>query len=389
MGEGPSRQPVRRALRRSLVALSSLALALVVAELAARWWLANAASDESLSRFGTFEEIERSRDLLLERHHYLPFVPKPGYRSGPNQHDSRGFRGEEVAVPKPPGVFRIVLVGGSTTYTQRVKDYRESFPYVLQRLLRERGHASVEVVNAGVNDYSTWETLLNLELRVLDLDPDLVGIYHGINDVHARLVWPHERYRGDNSGSRRPYGIACSCPSALEHVALGRIARGLLGLRSPDTGFASTSPEGGSNHAVEFAVQWAEGTYPSGIFREASAAEMLRANPPVYFERNLRACIGVCRAMGVGVFLATFKHSDAFPRDPRVASEEYVGAYAEQNAVVQRLAESTGTPCLDLARIMPDDRRYYVDGRHLTAEGAALKASLYADFLEESGLVPR
>lgn len=34
-------------------------------------------------------------------------------------------------------------------------------------------------------DYSSLESLINLQLRVLELDPDLVLIYHGINETRS------------------------------------------------------------------------------------------------------------------------------------------------------------------------------------------------------------
>jgi lysophospholipase L1-like esterase len=60
----------------------------------------------------------------------------------------------------------------------------------------------VQVINAGVGGYNCWEVLINLELRVLDLDPDLIIIYEGRNDVRAGLVEPAS-YRGDDSGRRK------------------------------------------------------------------------------------------------------------------------------------------------------------------------------------------
>jgi len=86
-------------------------------------------------------------------------------------------------MPKPAGQFRIVCLGGSTTYTSDVKDYRDSYPYLLEKYLKAQGYNDVTVVNAGAGSWSSWESLINFQFRVLDLDPDLIIVYHGINDI--------------------------------------------------------------------------------------------------------------------------------------------------------------------------------------------------------------
>ena len=46
----------------------------------------------------------------------------------------------------------------------------------------------VEVLNAGVPGYNSWESAIDFQTRVLDAEPDLVVVFFGVNDVHARLV---------------------------------------------------------------------------------------------------------------------------------------------------------------------------------------------------------
>jgi lysophospholipase L1-like esterase len=371
-----------------LLVLASAVIAVLLLEAGARIWLSQLASDEQLSTYGTFEQIRDSKELYFSRHRYLQYVLRPGYEVGENRHNSLGFRGDEIAVPKPPGVFRIVAVGASTTYTAWVRDYKRSYPHVLQEILRERGYPSVEVVNAGAMGYTTWESLINLELRVLDLDPDLVIVYHGINDAHARFVYPFEAYRGDNSGSTSPYERAEESP--WDRSALLRILRTRAGWRRSlgRLGYARTYQYVPTNHASEFANQKLRGTYPTGTFAWIPAAEMLRRNPPVFFERNLRNMIAISREHGVGIVLMTFARSGEFPELPRASAPEYVRALTEQNAVIMRLCESHQVPCYDFAAAMPHQRELWVDGRHLNERGVRVKADLVADYLIEARLLP-
>lgn len=149
-------------------------------------------------------------------HPYLAYSNRPGFSAdkraeGGQQvsHNALGFRGRELTVAKPAGVFRIACLGGSSTYGQSETSDDVIWPARLEVLLNENtpaGAPRVEVINAGCQGYSTFESLINLELRVVDLEPDLVLVYHGINDMrcalyrepvrdntHWRAVWPVER----------------------------------------------------------------------------------------------------------------------------------------------------------------------------------------------------
>jgi lysophospholipase L1-like esterase len=347
------------------------------------------ASANQLSWYGTFEQIRKTRLLMYAPHHYLGYIPKPGYTAGNNRHNSLGFRGDEVAIPKPGGVFRIVAIGGSTTYTTFVNDYRQSYPYLLQEVLRAKGFQSVEVVNAGVAGYASWESLMNLQFRVLDLEPDLILNYDSVNDVHPRIVFPYDLYRGDNTGGREAY--TGPQETLWDASAVIRILRTQLGFRSPLGGlaFRRTYQYVPGNYALQFEEQKRNGTYPKGIFVEYPASEMLARNRPVYFERNLRNMIAICRENGVQMVLMTFAFSPLFTEEPNASSEEYVTALREHNEVLKRLCREESVPCYDLAAQMPIDRKLFVDGRHVNEEGSRVKAELIAAFLAKSGLLPR
>lgn len=383
----PPTPPTRRQ-RIATVAVATL-LCLGALEGAARLWLWHGATDAQFARFASPSEIARSRQLLFARHPYLPYIPRPGYRSAVNRHDPRGFRGEDVAIPKPAGLFRIALVGASTTYDSDVADYRKSYPYRLQQILAASRRGPIEVVNAGVHAYASWEHLLNLQFRVLDTQPDLVVFYEALADVNTRLVHPFEAYRGDNSGSREPYQEAHEAWLDRHSVGL-RILRTWKGWRSPVSGraFRRTFEGVPTNYADEFELQKLTGTYPAGIFRQVPAAEMLRRNPPVYYERNLRAMAAICQAFGIRFAMMTFAVSPEFGEAPRVTSPEYAAAIAEHNEIVLRICREQRLECHDHAAEMPPDRRYWTDGRHTTEAGSELRAQLVARWLLGSGLLP-
>ena len=374
--------------KKVLLSIVSFLFTFFLIEVAARVWLNNFASAEQLSYYGTFEQIEASQELLYTRHHYLQYILNPNYEVGENKHNSLGYRGDEIIVPKPEGIYRIVAIGESTTYTSSVEDYHLSYPNQLQEILREAGYSFVEVVNAGVPAYSSWEGLINLELRVLDLEPDLIIVYHGLNDIHSRFVAPSSAYVGDNSGSRTPYSPPEE--SFWDHSTVLRILRTNMQIRQPlgGLGFRRTFEYVETNYAEQFRNQYNQGTYPSGIFTEISAMTMLENNPPVYFERNLRSMVAIAKENNISIMFATFALSPNF-EDARASSPEYLFAINQHNEVIESICESHNVPCYDFAKDMPIDEIYWDDGRHLNEKGARLKAELFAEFIESEGIIEK
>ena len=92
-----------------------------------------------------------------------------------------GFRDDDVVLPKPAGVVRIVCVGGSTTLEGGANDI--TYPNILERKLRQHfGVDSIDVVNCGVGGVGS----LSERKRTLDyvrLEPDLVVHYNFVNDA--------------------------------------------------------------------------------------------------------------------------------------------------------------------------------------------------------------
>ncbi len=87
-----------------------------------------------------------------------------------------GFRDREHALKKPPGTYRIAVLGDSFTEGLQVS-LEETFESVLERELAtcpEFRARSIEVFNFGVSNYGTAQELLTLRDRVWQTEPDLV-----------------------------------------------------------------------------------------------------------------------------------------------------------------------------------------------------------------------
>jgi lysophospholipase L1-like esterase len=101
--------------------------------------------------------------------------------------NSLGFRGHEVVTPKPPGTFRVVVIGDSVTMGWGVGD-AETYSAQLEALLQARFPGRrVDVANLGVGGYDTRQEVALLQRNVARLEPDLVLVGFYSNDVPDAL----------------------------------------------------------------------------------------------------------------------------------------------------------------------------------------------------------
>jgi len=95
--------------------------------------------------------------------------------------NSLGWRDDPVALPKPPGLFRIVCVGGSTTAEGPANAL--TYPNLLEALLQRRfGEDRVDVINGGIFAANSHVELKRMD-DYLALEPDLLLHYNFVNDV--------------------------------------------------------------------------------------------------------------------------------------------------------------------------------------------------------------
>lgn len=172
----------RKIVRQALSAIFALVIGVLIAEGAARGFAAFG---------GKVGQRLASRDPLAVV--YGPYG-NFGYRQRrgmtetfPNgtktTANSMGYRGPEVQVEKPKGTYRIVLLGGSTTNGFGVND-DETIDAHMRRLLATKFSGFwFEVVNLGLGGYDSYQDYERMRVNGTRLDPDLVVIHSGINDV--------------------------------------------------------------------------------------------------------------------------------------------------------------------------------------------------------------
>ena len=352
--------------------LFALALILVMAEGATR--LVEWAADRNYSA----PESVTSDRMLYESHPFIGYVVDADYATPEGvKHavntNSLGYRGAEVRRKKPEGTFRIVCLGGSTTWGTGATADDRTWSAGLQRVLNqalppESPYSRVEVINAGVSGYTALESFVNLKMRLLPLDPDLVIVYHAANDARALR---RGQFETDYSHVRRSW---------------------------------SDPPE-------PFLDDWLWWSHFYGVFRDwesDAAARTLAGRMYVKhynslpkrnaddiapglenFGWTLREIVALSRLHGAEVMLSTFTWRRG--QEPNEGAQAWKKNFApileRMNVVATTVASQEGTLLADVRRRGPKDDTDFHDVVHFTDSGHGRVAAVMAGTITRSGVL--
>jgi hypothetical protein len=166
--------------------------------------------------------------------------------------NSSGFRDREHTVAKPPGVYRIVVLGDSIAAGLHVERNEDVFPPILERLLEQAG-LRAEVINLAVSGYNTQQEVEMLRDKGLQYHPDLVLVAYTMSsrehldgDILKTLLEAEQQQGGVSSARVNSWLVK----SALYRFVRFRV----LAARRPGPAPAAASTAGGSAAATRGAV---------------------------------------------------------------------------------------------------------------------------------------
>ncbi len=148
--------------------------------------------------------------------------------------NSLGYRDVEHAVAKPPGVYRIVVLGDSIAAGLRVDRFEDTFPPLLGRLLTAEG-LRTEVVSFAVSGYNTQQEVETLREKGLRYQPDLVLLEYSLGnrgrldgDIMRTLLAEERQERGVSGTRVNPYLVKSALYRFVRFRALagGAAAKG-------------------------------------------------------------------------------------------------------------------------------------------------------------------
>lgn len=346
-------EPARPRRRRSRLLLLLLLLAgsalLCEAAVRVRQWAVH-------GRTGSFYEFRDDPVSGLR-------VPAPGRIEGKGRviHvNSHGFRGPEIEDPKPAGRVRVAFLGASTTFCAEASSDEATWPARLVASLKAAFPAhDFDYVNGGAAGYTSRESLLNLQKRIAPLQPDLIVIYEGTNDLShdTRLVAATVGLPGAD--------VIGTSWLSRHSVAWELIEKNLRAARpAADTGAPTLSLD---VSALEHG------------FRENLTREVLEA-----------------KQLARTVVLVTFAHQQRReqPREvqraaastsllwmPYMALGSVLDGFEAWNRVVRQVALDQGCILVEGELGIPGDRAHFADSVHFTDEGCRLQAQRVLEVL--------
>ena len=330
---------------------------------------------------------QRAPDLGLgirswTEHHAM----RPGYDIPPVRTNSFGLRSPEVAVPKPAGTPRILLLGDSFTFGFKAAD-ADVFARQMERLFRTTyGLPSLEVVNAGVLSYCPLLEYLQYKHHLQILEPDLVVLNFDMSDVQDHLDYSRSLV---SSADGEPLFVTepslrqgpTRMPSLLSFEWFTRH------FKAAQRRFES-SEEGLPSVRDEDRYLWA---VDGGPDMDAEVAQTLA--PILFLDRLLKH-------YRIPLILATYPQpwqvsADATPLPP-VRDQFRIGRHTvhlndRPFRKLDRFAAQHGIPFFNATSAFRagDDpaRLFLADDFHFSRRGNALYASLLADYLVTNRLI--
>jgi len=289
-------------------------------------------------------------------------IPPPSRDTGAIRIDSRGFRGDEIASPKPAGRIRVAFLGASTTFCAEASSNAATWPSLVCDALRAaHPEADIDFVNAGVAGYVLDDIQKNLEHRVAPLAPDVIVIYEATNDL---TKWTRElaREQGVYTGHSDGEGWLAEI-SLFWHLIEKNL---LVRSRQRDAG--------------------------------ASAGRLVldesRVVPP--FQERLQKLVARAQEIAPCVALVTFSQAARAGQDeaaaaaacvthayymPYISHAAVVQGFAAYNRAIRAVARARGTALVEGEDAIPADAEHFADSVHFTDAGCALQARRVADGL--------
>lgn len=279
------------------------------------------------------------------------------------------FRSGIPERPKPEGLFRVVVMGGSNVWGDGVDNPQLTFSAWLEKDLRQRHpEKKIEVVNSGMQGYIVFQLFLMLRMYVIDYEPDLIVLYVNRNDSSSqfgpytlRELW---QMRGNIPSVESVTEVVKTTPSSGEKARIWMRKSKLY-------------------NAMVLAIVGAREESFSGVTRKLKITK--EVNPISDYAANLEEFIALCREKGVQIMLADEYQFWHFPpgdqsRPIKIKKE------------MKRIAKEKNVPYLLVHDILtekyPEGQMLFpTDIVHLNHEGHRLVAKMMADFIDEQRLM--
>lgn len=298
-------------------------------------------------------------------HPFLPYAGRPNAMYDIQNDDgsgeqivynSYGFRAHEFPKAKRPEDFIVLCFGESSTYGYKTATNALTWPERLEQRLQQRyPQRRVRVFNLGLDMASSAFSIVNLALVGVHLEPDLVIVYHGFNEIS---VLDSQSYRWDHAhafhdlDTRGQYDFQAMIPTWLR----------------------------GSRALVAIAGKLDEQTRVEDLYDVARhpvvAADSLLPELDALLV-NYETLHSLARGAGSNILFSTFQ----FRAGEGLPEQRF-------NQSLRRMFEARGWPFVDQDALLPDnDPSINIDACHFTQEGNERMAENFFDYIVAHGLI--
>ena len=284
---------------------------------------------------------------------------RPGARLEGWRHDiqvnAHGFRGPELLEEADQDVLRIWCAGGSTTFDIYASSDAATWPSVMKEQLAQRlPDRQIDVLNAGVPSYTLKDSLNDWRERAPELLPEVLVVYHGMNDLRVAAQVGVEPSGSDAKAGSEPMSSpfqVLACYRAAQRVVGGLIDRpGWAEHRFAEDQWASI--EADLHALIDLGV--------------GAQAQVVLATQPYQVPAGARGLAARWRVRN----------------ETQLWSQDLAGvldSISGYNALVTEVAAAEGLVLVDLAAQVPTSGRYWGDASHFSDAGSARAGAAMAD----------
>lgn len=298
----------------------------------------------------------------------------------------RGYRDDEIIIPKPKGTVRIVIYGGSHVFDPGASNGEDWPNRVEAALAGALGDRRIEVVNAGIPGHRSIDSATRLLSEGHLLEPDVAVIDNTWNDIkyfskpepllrdsrpYKRGVDPRLFYQSDlDRWLSETSQLYVRLRQAYWTWALEIGPEGATAEVEPDYDLQPFLPDAQPNQA--------------GFYRHK-----LRQ-----FRLNVEAFVAIARSVGaLPVIVRQARLADPdnsagarehirYDAVGDISHEALLAAYAEADRRLRAVSDTHDVPLVDGAAMVPSDLRHFFDQVHLTQAGSARLADGVAERLK-------
>lgn len=297
--------------------------------------------------------------------------------------NNMGFRGDSLISPKPADEFRIFLVGGSTTENLYMDDEFGFERQIQEKLQNEVYNKTVKVYNAGKSGDASPDHLAMLGERLVHLQPDLIVLFPGINDLNRLAAdYDYLHYPVLSEGPQRNWIVDLKF-----FLSNFQIMRRLINVLNPE--------EENARKGIFLTTNYKDKV------KEVQELPLESDLPPIdlsIYERNIESFVGICKIQGIDLLLLTQTYTWGSPDENNLSEWHWmVGIgnkrYPEEKLAMQlnklnesiiQVSSKDSVELLDLEKLIPKTNAFFYDDCHFNKGGIELSSDLISEKIQQT-----